>query len=703
MHGQPEAPMRPSRAAEGQHELLAGLLGLLAVHRDIEAMLPDLATCLRTVVDFDELDLVLPRGGIAAVLYRLPVQSAATRLPAALVEVVTLPPLGNTKLGELWAAEHAVVLDAFDDTSAYAQALGGFLQSGTRSACLLPLTTSVRPVGVMVLASSTVGVYDKADRASLERMAGFVAIAIDDVHRSEEALAQHRRVEAERDHWRTLLEINNGVVTNLDLKSLRVAIAPALRRLVPHDSTSLMLLRDEGERLGPLAFDPEFPPWMEEMASTLTLIPGYGPLDVALGLRKAVDIDPAASPALGPFLERAGGSLPSRRLCFVPLATTRRRLGAIMLGRHLPEPFTEDEMDRARQAAEQVAIAVENALAFGEIERLKDQLAQQNVYLADEIQGTLNFGEIVGESKALQRVLAQVRSVAPTDSTVLLLGETGTGKELIARAVHAMSERKARTLVTVNCATSPAGLLESEWFGHERGAFTGALTQKTGRFELADQGTLFLDEIGDVPLDLQSKLLRALQEHEIERLGSTRTIHIDFRLIAATNRDLQEMVAKREYRSDLYYRLNVFPIKIPPLRERRDDIPPLVRYFTQRYAKRLRRPIESVARESMDALCRWYWPGNVRELQNVIERAVILSQGPTLRVSLSEFETNADPPPGQAVRLEDAERQHILRTLEDTGWVIGGPSGAAARLGLKRTTLSSTMRRLGISRPKAGR
>ena len=290
--------------------------------------------------------------------------------------------------------------------------------------------------------------------------------------------------------------------------------------------------------------------------------------------------------------------------------------------------------------AAQIAIALENAMAFEEIAALKEQLARENVYLKEEIRGTHQFEEIVGESKALQHVLDQVRTVAATDTTVLLLGETGTGKELLARAVHAASDRRSRALVTVNCTTSPAGLLESEWFGHERGAFTGALSQKVGRFELAHQGTLFLDEIGDVPLELQSKLLRVLQEHEIERLGSTRTIRVDFRLIAATNRNLEEMVGKREFRSDLYYRLNVFPIRIPPLRERPEDIPPLVFYFAQRFAKRLRRSIESVSRESLDVLCRWPWPGNIRELQNVIERAVILSNGPVLTVSRAEFETD---------------------------------------------------------------
>ena len=389
-----------------------------------------------------------------------------------------------------------------------------------------------------------------------------------------------------------------------------------------------------------------------------------------------------------------------KRICNAPLSAPHRVVGVLSLGRLTPVPFTPDELERVTQVAAQIAIALENAMAFEEIAALKEQLARENVYLKEEIRGSHQFEEIVGESKALQHVLNQVRTVAATDTTVLLLGETGTGKELLARALHAASDRRSRALVTVNCTTSPAGLLESEWFGHERGAFTGALSQKIGRFELAHQGTLFLDEIGDVPLELQSKLLRVLQEHEIERLGSTRTIRVDFRLIAATNRNLEEMVGKREFRSDLYYRLNVFPIRIPPLRERPEDIPPLVFYFAQRFAKRLRRSIESVSRESLDLLCRWPWPGNIRELQNVIERAVILSKGPVLTVSRAEFETTS-PAMSAPVTLEDAEREHILRALADTNWVIGGPRGAAARLGVKRTSLVSTMRRLHIVRPTA--
>jgi formate hydrogenlyase transcriptional activator len=305
----------------------------------------------------------------------------------------------------------------------------------------------------------------------------------------------------------------------------------------------------------------------------------------------------------------------------------------------------------------------------------------------------------VGESAALKRVLSQVETVAPTESTVLIQGETGTGKELIARAIHNLSRRRERTFVKINCAAIPTGLLESELFGHEKGAFTGAIAQKIGRFELGHQGTLFLDEVGDIPLELQPKLLRVLQEKEFERLGSTRTLRVDVRLVAATNRDLARMVAEREFRSDLYYRLNVFPIVVPPLRERREDIPRLVRYFAQKYARRNNREIETIASEDMEALARYHWPGNARELENLIERAVILARGPVLRIPLGELTLPLESPAPPPTTLEAAEREHILRALRDSKWVIAGREGAAARLGMKRTTLQSRLKKLGISRP----
>ena len=369
------------------------------------------------------------------------------------------------------------------------------------------------------------------------------------------------------------------------------------------------------------------------------------------------------------------------------------------------QPATYDNADVhfLQLVANQVAVAVENALAFQEIEALKDKLAKEKAYLEEEVRTEHNFGDIVGESAALREVLKKVETVAPTDSTVLICGETGTGKELIARAVHDLSPRKGRTFVKLNCAAIPTGLLESELFGHEKGAFTGAIAQKIGRFELANQGTLFLDEVGDIPLELQSKLLRVLQEQEFERLGGTRTIKVNVRLVAATNCDLAKMVAAKDFRSDLYYRLNVFPLTLPPLRERPDDIPRLVRHFTHRFARRMHRQIDTVPESVMDALVRYPWPGNVRELQNVIERAVILSKGSALQVSLSDLQVLPAQADGEAtpapITLTDAEREHILAALTATGWVVGGPKGAATRLGMKRSTLLKKMQKLGISRP----
>jgi formate hydrogenlyase transcriptional activator len=409
-------------------------------------------------------------------------------------------------------------------------------------------------------------------------------------------------------------------------------------------------------------------------------------------------------------------------LCYVALGFASEQNAAYAAG----------DAEFLQLVANQVAVAVENALAFDCIDKLKEKLTREKIYLEEEIRTEHNFDEIVGESAALRRVLKEVETVAATDSTVLIRGETGTGKELIARALHQLSPRRDRTFVKLNCAAIPTGLLESELFGHEKGAFTGAITQKVGRFELAHQGTLFLDEVGDIPPELQPKLLRVLQEQEFERLGSTQTIRVDVRLVAATNRDLAHMAAHGQYRNDLFYRLNVFPVALPPLRERREDIPRLVRHFAQKIARRMGRQIETIPSEAMDALVTYPWPGNIRELENVIERAVILSPGPTLRINLGDLQTpspyplplmeggegrgihptlsprpggegrvrgQADLPSGGAVTLADAERDHILSVLRETGWVLGGPHGAAARLAMKRTTLQSRMKKLGISRP----
>ncbi|HEU5400616.1 MAG TPA: sigma 54-interacting transcriptional regulator [Terriglobales bacterium] len=389
----------------------------------------------------------------------------------------------------------------------------------------------------------------------------------------------------------------------------------------------------------------------------------------------------------------------TQSFCFVPLTTARGRLGAMGFLSLQKEAYSDMDLEFLQQVAKQVAVAVENALAFQQIGELKDKLAKEKLYLEEELRIEHGFEDIIGDSNALKQVLKQVEVVAPTDSTVLIQGETGTGKELIARAIHRLSGRKECTFVKLNCAAIPTGLLESELFGHERGAFTGAIAQKAGRFELADKGTIFLDEVGEIPLELQSKLLRVLQEQEFERLGSTKTLRIDVRLVAATNRDLKGLVETKQFRSDLYYRLNVFPVTLPPLRERREDISLLVRYFTQHYAVRMKKNIQTVPAKTLAVLSRYAWPGNIRELENLVERSVILTQGTDLQVPIGELQTDNSLAHTSIATLEEAEREQILRALHDTRWVIGGPGGAAARLGVKRTTLQSKMQKLGISRP----
>jgi formate hydrogenlyase transcriptional activator len=400
-----------------------------------------------------------------------------------------------------------------------------------------------------------------------------------------------------------------------------------------------------------------------------------------------------------------------RSLAHVPLKGRAGTIGVLSLGTRRDAAFCPDDLAFLTQIARQVAIAIENARVFGEVSDLKNKLTQEKLYLEDEIRSELKFEEIVGRSEALRRVLEQIETVAPTDSTVLIYGETGSGKELIARAVHNLSARKSNAFVKLNCAAIPTGLLESELFGHERGAFTGAISQRVGRFELANRGTMFLDEIGEVPLELQPK-------REFERLGSTRTMRTDARLIAATNRDLEALVAEQKFRSDLYYRLNVFPVRVPSLRERPEDIPLLVRHFVQQFSRRLGKVIDAVSAETMGALARYPWPGNIRELQNVIERAVILTNGPVLTVRSDDLRSanpatapaptaNGHAPAAPSTRnmreaLEEAERQQILEALEKTNWIVAGPEGAAARLGLKRSTLQSRMQKLGIRISRTG-
>ncbi|NUP88938.1 MAG: sigma 54-interacting transcriptional regulator [Candidatus Sumerlaeia bacterium] len=500
------------------------------------------------------------------------------------------------------------------------------------------------------------------------------------------------------DSYRTLLAVLEAIVSHRDLSALFRDLADRLRQVARFDYLSLVLheAATGTMRLHVLETAEPIP-----AGTVIALPPEEDPAGQVWQTQQPLITSGAAELKRWPQLLERVQSYGVQSFCWLPLTTARQRLGALVFTCRQPSAYDAADVDFLQLVANQVAVAVENALAFEEIRALRDQLAQEKAYLEEEVRVDRQFGDIVGESPVLLRVLRQVETVAPTGSTVLIGGETGTGKELIARALHDLSPRRDRTFVKLNCSAIPTGLLESEMFGHERGAFTGAISQKVGRFELAHRGTLFLDEVGDIPPELQPKLLRVLQEQEFERLGSTRTIKVDVRLVAATHRDLAKMVSDGHFREDLYYRLNVFPVILPPLRNRPDDIPRLVRHFTHQFARRMGRRIESVPSAVMEALVGYPWPGNVRELQNVIERAVILSPGSSLQVPVGDLQqtvASSPAPADEPITLADAEREHILDALRETNWVVAGPRGAAARLGMKRSTLQKKMKKLGISR-----
>ena len=509
---------------------------------------------------------------------------------------------------------------------------------------------------------------------------------------SAEAVDDAQELKSEKDRLQLLFELSSQIVSNLELRDLLRRVSSAVRRVMQCEAVSVHLPDKESSSLRLFALDsrscesPSEDSWLEESRSGEQICDVFRTRESIVGnCQESSQLNDAA---------RGYG-------CAVPLISRGRVLGVLELERRRERCFAPEDAALVTQIAGLIAIAVENTLADGEIKALKVQLARERLYLDDEIRSERGFEEIIGRSAAIRTVLRQIETVAPTDSTVLICGETGTGKELVARAIHERSTRSSNAFVKLNCAAIPTGLLESELFGHERGAFTGAIMQRIGRFELATHGTAFLDEIGEIPLELQPKLLRVLQEREFERLGSTRTLKTDARLIAATNRDLEECVEQRVFRADLYYRLNVFPIYVPPLRERCEDIPLLVRHFAQRYARRMNRAIDTIPSETMEALVHHQWPGNIRELQNLIERSVILSKGPVLQVPLLglNFSNGASPDSAGRRTLEEAEREHILATLKETKWLVSGPRGAAARLGMNRSTLQFRMKKLGILRP----
>jgi formate hydrogenlyase transcriptional activator len=530
------------------------------------------------------------------------------------------------------------------------------------------------------------------------------------------AMSTEGELQHQKERLELLLNLTTKITSSLDLREVLRAIAANIREVIHADAVTVALPDAASEKFRVFAMD--FPHSKGVIKEELLVTPSAA-VKKAMDTLKPVVFDTRERNELAPETYDVAAAEGIKAACNIPLVNRGRALGILSILRTTETPFTQEDVDFLSRASGQIAIAIENALTYREISELKDKLAQEKLYLEEEFRSEMGFEQIIGSSTALKRVLQQVETVAPSDSTVLLLGETGTGKELIARAIHDRSRRKQRTLVKLNCAAIPTGLLESELFGHEKGAFTGAITPKVGRLELADQGTLFLDEVGDIPIEIQPKLLRTLQEREFERLGSTHTRKVNVRLVAATNRDLEKMIADREFRSDLYYRLNVFPIRIPALRERKEDIPLLVSYFVQKFAKQMQKKIEAVSTAVMKGLTAWEWPGNIRELENFIERAVILTRGSSLEAPLGELrKTNADKPAHAILREHERiagestdwrkdkngiveeytkkQRDEIVRALSECRGRVGGADGAAARLGINRTTLLSRMKKFGI-------
>ena len=591
----------------------------------------------------------------------------------------------GTPIAWVYENQQPLVTGDWDSETKFAAHRRFLNDLGIASTCTLPVINGRRQIGVISIGSSQPHAYPPEEVRFLSLVADQVGLAID-------AAVNFQNSQRSRERLELILEITNQAVSNLEFCELLRAISGSVRRVMHGEAAAIFLPDSDGKNL--IVHTLDFPENKGVFVETaLCPIEGTAPGD-AFRTGKPVVVNRLDPQSMPPDMYEKALAEGLHSFCDVPLISRNRLLGVLGIARREENTFDDGEVAFLTQVANQVAMGVENARAFGEIAELRDKLAQEKLYLENEIRGEMDFEGIVGQSSALRRVLELVETVAPSDSTVLLLGETGTGKELIARAVHDRSRRHDRTFVKLNCAAIPTGLLESELFGHERGAFTGAISQKIGRLELAHSGTLFLDEVGDIPDDIQPKLLRALQEREFERLGSTQTKKVDVRLIAATNRDLERMVENREFRSDLYYRLNVFPIRIPPLRDRPEDIPLLVRYFAQKYGRRMEKQIESIPAATLKKLSAWHWPGNIRELENFIERSVILTRGPALQVPAGELE-KAGSGDGQAAR-QAGEREGIIRILRETNGRVSGPEGAAARMGLKRTTLISRMKKLGI-------
>jgi len=683
-----------------RYEAVVRISEAIAACREPEQLATTLADEIGKFLNFDHLYLVVLKENSKEIEYLLWGKSPIPLPDLPMEELPTWAAInrGDPQHTPDWDAE-----ERFPRFKEYAKKIG------IGSSIRVPLITPYRRLGVFGIIRDLVNPFSEEEIGFLGLIGRVVAFALDDD-------LNLRRAQHQNDQLQLLLALTNRITSNLELRDLLRAVAANIREVIHAEGVTVSLQDAASEKFRVFAID--FPHGKGVLKEELLVRPSTAVKKALETLRPVVshtcDGNELVSEASD--IVAAEGL---RAYCSIPLVNRGRALGILSILRTTETPFSPGDINFLNRASGQIAIAIENACAYHEISELKDKLAQEKLYLEEEIRSEMNFENIIGNSSALKHVLELVETVATSDSTVLLLGETGTGKELIARAIHDRSRRKDRTFVKLNCAAIPTGLLESELFGHEKGAFTGAITQKIGRMELADQGTLFLDEVGDIPVEIQPKLLRALQEREFERLGSIHTRRVNIRLVAATNRDLEQMIAAREFRSDLYYRLHVFPIRIPPLRERKEDIPQLVSYFVQKFAKQMQKKIEAISPAVMKGLTAWEWPGNIRELENFMERAVIVTRGRSLEAPLGELrktntvafphaeQHNVEQVAGEradsqtditsvADEYERRQRDEIIRALTACRGRVGGADGAAASLGMNRTTFLSRMKKFGI-------
>jgi formate hydrogenlyase transcriptional activator len=675
-----------SRPQLKRYETLLEVAGTIASSLDLSELFRQLLDRIQDLGRFDFLALMLHD----------PIENVM-RVSALHVKVpVTVPitlqlPVAESFDGHVWQNQKRIAISDISTDDRFPRHLEMIRGNGIRTYCSLPVTTARKAFGAFSFGSREPDAYTESELKFMEQLATQIAVAVETTSTHAVAKTYEERLARELQRLRLVHDITNTLVRRLDPEDVFREISKCIAHVMPNDDCRLALYDPAKNQFRLRVRDSAVKQDVQE-----SLVPVEGsPWGRVLATRNPILVNRLTLHDYPQGVRLLGEGIKSG--CWLPLINRERFLGVLSVCSTREGAFTQDNMALLTEIANQVALAVDNALAFQEIAELKDRLTEEKIYLEEEIRTEHNFEEIVGNSPAIKYVLQQIEIVAKTDSTVMILGETGTGKELIARAIHNLSNRRGRALVKLNCAAIPTGLVESELFGHEKGAFTGAIAQKTGRVELANKGTLFLDEVGDIPRELQPKLLRVLQEQEFERLGSNRTIQVDVRLIVATNRDLEAMVNERTFRQDLYYRLNIFPIHVPALRERPGDIPLLVNFFVNKHSKRIGKHIEKVPAEAMRALSAWHWPGNVRELENIVERALILTQGTTLNVPAAQLKPRNVAP---AVReststFAASEREIILRALRDADGVV---AIAAGKLGIKRTTLNSKMRKLQISR-----